>query len=89
MDQRAELQDADLLDLLKRALLFARPERVDVKDRITLNSSMDELGIESVAALEMVGFIEEELDIQFQDSELAQIQGMDSLVRLIKKHVNR
>lgn len=88
MDQIVELQDADLLDLLKQALLFARPERTDVAERITLNSTMDELGIESVVALEMVGFIEEKLDIQFQDGELSQIQGMDSLVRLIKKHVS-
>jgi acyl carrier protein len=89
MDQRVALHDAELLDLLKRALLFARPERADVAARLTLSSTMDELGIESVVALEMVGFLEEELNIQFQDSELSQIQSMDSLARLIKKHTSR
>lgn len=89
MEQNAiVLDDAGMLELLKRAFEFAKPDHQALSTRITLQSSIDELGMESVAALEMAGFIEEELDIQFHDNELTTIRGMDSLARLIRKHID-
>ena len=81
------LSDSQLFDVIKRALIFAKPDASEAAQRLTLQSTMDELAIESISALEMTGFIEEELGIQFADSELASIRGIPDLVYLIRKRL--
>lgn len=82
----AGISDTQIVSLLRKAFAFAKPERSEAAGQLQLESTIDELGIESVSALEMTGFIEEELDIQFHDSELVKIHGMGDLAQLIRKH---
>ena len=84
--QIAAMDDTAILGLLARAFAFAKPDHPETLKRLTLNASVEELGIESVSALEMAGFIEEELDIQFADHELVAIRSMRDLAQLIRKH---
>ncbi len=85
MNQQTALSDSDILDLLQRAYLFAKAGNDNTVNELRLDSTIDELGIESIAALEMTGFIEEELGVQFNDSDIARVRGMADIVHLIKK----
>ena len=84
--QTAVLDDTAILDLLARAFAYAKPDQPETLKHLTLDASVEELGIESVSALEMAGFIEEELDIQFSDHELVSIRSMRDLAQLIRKY---
>lgn len=88
MNQKTILSDPYILDLLQRAYLFAKPDNQAGRDALKLDSTIEELGIESIAALEITGFIEEELGIEFNDNDIASVRGMSDLVRLIKKNEN-
>ncbi len=83
------LSDDTLVALLKRAYQFAKPEHADAAHRLTLDSTVESLGIDSLAALEMSGFVEEELDLHFQDDELVAIRSMRDLATLMRKHLDR
>lgn len=83
------LADDSVLDLIREAYVHARPEMSHLKTKLTLESSVEELGIQSVAALEMAGYVEEQLDVQFADDELASINGIGDLARLIRSHAAR
>jgi acyl carrier protein len=78
--------DGMIRDLLRQAFRYALPDRSDAAESLRLDSTLDELGIESIAALEMTGFIEEKLDVQFQDSAIGAVRGMNDLAELIRKH---
>lgn len=84
--QTAVLDDQAILNLLRRAFAYAKPDQPEVAKRITLEATVDELGLESVSALEMAGFIEEALDAQFSDHELVTIRSMRDLAQLIRKY---
>lgn len=78
--------DENILELIRKAYCYAKPDGSENVGNLTLTSSVESLGIQSVAALEMAGFIEEELDVQFADDELSSLNGMSDLASLIRKH---
>lgn len=86
MDHAVAQESQAIIDLLKRAFLYARPEHTETAQRITLDATMEELGIDSLAALEMSGFIEEQLDVQIPDDELVAIRGMRDLARIVRHY---
>jgi len=53
---------------------------------LTMESTLDEFGVSSIVALEMAGYIEEKLGIQFADDELAQIGTIKGFVNLIRQY---
>ncbi len=75
-----------VINLIKQAFLYALPEKKELGDRVSLDSTIKELGIQSVSALEMAGFIEEKLDVQFRDDELMGISKLRDLADLIYKY---
>lgn len=89
IDKPAELDDATTLALLKKAYLFAKPEHAATVHRLTLDATIESLGIDSLAALEMSGYVEEELDLHFADDELVSIRSMRDLAQLMRKHSAR
>ncbi|MFB2771432.1 acyl carrier protein [Pelatocladus sp. BLCC-F211] len=76
----------EILALLKEAFEFAAPEQMQVMEALTMESTLDEFGVSSIVALEMAGYIEEKLEIQFPDDELAQIGTIKGFVNLIREH---
>ena len=78
--------DIAVIELLRRAFIYARPEHPEAAQRVTLDATIEELGIDSVAALEMSGFIEEQLDVQVPDEELVAIRSMRDLARIVRKY---
>lgn len=78
------MSEHEIRELIREAIRFAEPELAAVELRP--GSTLSELGIGSVAALEMVGYIEDKLGIQIPDDELAELGTLDALVGLIRHH---
>jgi acyl carrier protein len=79
------MTDADLLDLLRRALHEVDPERADDWAELTLDRTIASLGLDSIKTMEMVGFVEDETDVTFDDEELADVETLAQLVALVRR----
>ena len=53
--------------------------------RITDDTRIDALGLDSIATIEMVSFIEERIEVTFPDDELARVQKVADLVALVRR----
>jgi acyl carrier protein len=80
------LSNLDHLDLIKEALAFAAPD--EVFQEFSASSTLSELGISSITALEMAGYIEEKLGIVFPDDELSQVNTLNDFDQLIRRHIS-
>jgi acyl carrier protein len=80
------MTDQQVLTLVNEALLYAKPERAHDLHLVTNEATLAELGIESIAALEMAAYLEEKLGKQFGDDELASITDMQAFIKLVRKY---
>jgi acyl carrier protein len=78
------MNETEILALVKDALAEVAPNRAAEFDAIDLNTKIRDLGIDSVAAMEMVGFVEERLEVTFPDEDLAQLNTFNDLANLIR-----
>ncbi len=77
--------DGEILDLIKEALVDAAPEHANAALR--MESTLGELGISSITALEIAGYLEEKLNIRLPDDELAPLNTIGGLVQLIRQQI--
>ncbi len=77
------MNEQELLTLLSNALESVAPGRSDKLAGRGLDTEISALGIDSVATMEMVGFVEEKLNLTFPDEDLAQISSLRHLANLI------
>lgn len=77
------MTDIEILNLIKEALVTASPEHAGAT--LTMESTLGEVGISSITALEIAGYIEEKLDIRLPDDELAPLSTIGGLVELIRR----
>jgi acyl carrier protein len=80
------MNDEEVRDLIREAIQFVNPELGSAE--LTPASSLSELGISSVVALEIIGYIEDKLNLRFPDDELAGLNTLAALERLIRSHLN-
>lgn len=52
---------------------------------LSLDTRIAELGVDSVALLEIFGFVEEELDVYLPQEDLAQVKTLRDLSALIRR----
>lgn len=52
-------------------------------DGLSMQTKISDLGVSSVALLEIFGFVEEELDIYLAQEDLAQVKTLSDLGKLI------
>lgn len=78
------MTDAQILDVMKRALHDVEPDRDDDWSRITLDVAIDQLELDSVKTLEMIGFLEEETGAVFEDDQLSVVRTLRDLATLIQ-----
>ena len=78
------MTDEQALALLKEALHEVSPAKARELEQLDLNTRVRDAGIDSVAAMEMVGAIEERLQVTFPDEDLAQLNRFIDIVDLIK-----
>jgi len=83
--ESASYTENDRIELVKKAFIYAKPDDTEKAENLNLDSPIENLGIQSITALEMAGYIEEELDIEFFDKELTEINRIQDLVDLIGK----
>lgn len=78
----SDIQSEDLLVLFEEAAW-----EVDQRefDSLSLKTKIADLGVDSVALLEIFGFVEEELDIYLSQEDLAEVQTLGDLSELIAR----
>ncbi|MCB9777567.1 MAG: acyl carrier protein [Alphaproteobacteria bacterium] len=78
------MTDAEILSLIQEALNDVAPGREADFAKVRLDSSIEELGLDSIATMEMVGYLEEKVDTTFPDEELAKVAKVSDLSKLIQ-----
>jgi acyl carrier protein len=73
---------SDFFTLFQQAVVEVNGSKPVNFDRATVISS---LGLDSVAVIELVGYLEEKLHIRIPDEELARAQTVGDLDELVKR----
>ena len=79
------MTDQEVLTIIRSALNEVVSGRVEEFESLELHVKIRDLGIDSVATMEMVGCIEEEIDVTFPDEELSRIANFDDLAALMRQ----
>lgn len=74
----------EIMALIKQALADVAPSRKADFAAITADTKIEALGLDSIATMEMVNFIEERIEVTFPDEELAKVQRVSDLVGLVR-----
>ncbi len=73
----------ETMNLIKSAISAVDPSKTAKLASIRPDMEIRELGLDSVATMEMVGFLEEKLETQFSDEVMIRIQTFGDLAALI------
>ncbi len=76
------------LELIKAAIVAVDPSKSPKLGAVAPETEIRELGMDSVATMEMVGYLEEKLDTQFSDEVMIRIQTFGDLIALVEKSRN-
>ena len=79
------MTDDEVLILLKEALDSEAPEHAGIPLR--MDTTLGETGIRSITALQIAAYMEEKLNITLPDDELARLNSIGDLVRLIRRQI--
>ena len=80
------MTDPETLALIKEALVYVAPDKEHAFAQATLDSDLADLGIDSLAAVEIAGYVEDRLGVTLPDDELAQVHSLDGFAALIRNH---
>ena len=73
------------LELIKKAILEVDPTKASKLANLTAAQEIREIGMDSVATMEMVGYLEEHLETQFSDEVMVRITTFGDLIALVEK----
>lgn len=73
------------LELIKKAILEVDPTKASKLATVTPSQEIREIGMDSVATMEMVGYLEEHLETQFSDEVMVRINTFGDLIALIER----
>ena len=76
------MSDADMLVLLKQSLTEVLPSRDSEWDQVTLDTTIEDLSVDSVTFMELVSAVEERVGKVFPDDQLAQLTSFRDLAKL-------
>lgn len=77
------MNDAELLTLFKKGLNEVAPGREAEFDKVTMETNMDDLGMDSVSLMELVGYVEQHVGKTFPDDRLANLVTFRDLASLV------
>lgn len=80
------MTDSEILELLTAGLRSVAPERNQDFAELSLSRSISDLGLDSIAAMELVAYIEEQIDTTFPDEDLAGVHTLEDLAVLVRKN---
>ena len=75
----------DAMELIKQAVTAVDTTKATRMAVVKPETEIREIGLDSVATMEMVGFLEEKLETQFSDEVMVRINTFGDLVALIEK----
>jgi acyl carrier protein len=78
------MNDDQVLGLVKEALFEVAPNRKADFDKISLENTIEDLSLDSIATMEMVGFLEDRTEKTFPDEELAKVNTIRDLASLVQ-----
>jgi acyl carrier protein len=78
------MTDEQILELIKAALADVVPDRKSDFANLALSQSIDELSLDSIATMEMVGFLEDKLQTTFPDEELPLVNTFADIASLMR-----
>ncbi|MEZ4316637.1 MAG: acyl carrier protein [Myxococcota bacterium] len=78
------MTDAEIIGIIQEALADVAPNRAGEFDSISTSTTIESLGLDSIAIMEMVGFLEEKVDSTFPDEELTAVSNIGHLANLIR-----
>lgn len=78
------MSDAEVLALIQAALTQVAPNRTEEWSKVALHQSIEALSLDSIATMEMVGFLEDKTSATFPDEELAKVNKLADLASLIR-----
>ena len=73
------------MDLIKAAITTVEPAKAAKLGGVKLDTEIRSLGMDSVATMEMVSYLEEQLHATFPDEALTEINTFGDLVKLIDR----
>ena len=79
------MAEPDTLALIVAALKTVEPDRADQFEDLSMETSIEDLELDSIALMEMVGFLEDQLETTFDDEAMAHIERLEDLARLVEQ----
>lgn len=79
----------DAMTLIKAAITAVDTTKTPKLAAVKPETEIRDLGLDSVATMEMVGYLEEKLETQFSDEVMVRINTFGDLVALVEKHQAR
>lgn len=73
----------DLIPLFKEAAFEVAGFKLE---KLTLETKLSDLSLDSVAVMEIVGYVEHKLEVRFADEDLATLSTLADLSKLIEKN---
>lgn len=78
------MNDDQILALIKEALFDVAPARKEEFEEIEMDTTIEDLALDSIATMEMVGFLEDKVEATFPDEDLSTVSSVADLARLIR-----
>ncbi len=80
------MNDDQILGLIQEALFEVAPKRTADFTDIALSTTIDALALDSIATMEMVGFLEDKVDTTFPDEALSTVSSLNDLATLVRQN---
>lgn len=80
---RMAKSEKDILELFKTAVFEVESKKLT--NDLSPTTDLASLGLSSVSTMEVIGVMEERLEVQFPDEDLASIKTVGDLTRLVQK----
>jgi acyl carrier protein len=78
------MTDAQILDLIRQALTNVVPDRAADWSTVQLDMTIEELGLDSISTMEMVGQLEDATNTTFPDEALPKVNSLADLAHLCR-----
>jgi|JI7StandDraft_1071085.scaffolds.fasta_scaffold351667_2 acyl carrier protein len=78
------MTDEKILELIRAGLHQVVPERDADFVGISLANSIDELALDSIATMELIGFLEDETQKTFPDEDLPRVDSLADIASLMR-----
>ncbi len=75
----------DIIPIFKEAAKEVAGANVTGLDKLTLDTKIADLALDSVAMMEVIGLVEEKLHVRFDDGDLSRLTTVRDLSTLVEK----